>query len=141
MNFRKNDTIILAEKNTPHYITKDVNIIEKRQSSADDARLLKELEKEAEKKIDSIVYKKINSLDMSYAEVEISLLAHKINTKMIGIYYKINEREYKHEFEYEDYAHLREYDKLDKIFNLVAKDMAEVVFEPILTQLSSIRSL
>lgn len=119
------------------YVTKEVNI--NRQSTADDARLLKELEQEAQAKIDDIVYKKIDALNMNYAQVEVTLMPQRIATKMIFICYELNGMKCKHEIKYEEFQPLSLHEQAVKVHELKAKDISNLLIESALKQFPQIR--
>lgn len=103
------------------YVTKEVNI--NRQSTADDARLLKELEREAEAKIDSVIYGKLEPLNVEYGEV-VTQYNPLTNNEMMAVYVNINGHGVKKVFEMEEGCRFSPREAVKKVSETIAKELA-----------------
>jgi hypothetical protein len=114
------------------YITKEVNITEKRAPTDESVKLLNEMSDKAIKNIIQQVSTSNNTLQMfsmSYRDWRTGELV--ISCKMT-----LNHKDYIFDVKVLDFEFKSEYDFIDSIYNSVCKELTNIIIQPLLSELN-----
>ena len=108
------------------YITKIVDVKINKSSTAEDVKLLRELEEIAKNNILDIVFHKLEPIGIEYAELVITV-NHIDWAKHILIIFSINGHKVKHYFKWDDWQVLNQRQRIEEIYKLISNEITELL--------------
>jgi len=127
---RDTNIIVQPQQSRTEYVTKTVNI--HRQSTSEDAKLLRELEDKAAEAITDTIFHTLKPIEITCAEVH-KTDSHIQCTKLILIIFNLNGQKFEREIEHDEWHYLGDRERTIKIYELIAKEIALMLMDKVLS--------
>jgi hypothetical protein len=133
MNRSDKELIGLMLNNKPdvQYVDRNITITAPRQSTSDDARLLRDLEKEAENRVTSVFFSKLESSNIECLEIHKEINCMTRSRRDVYIMFILNGEKFKEKVSIEefDWNLLPKTEKLKEIYKLISEGIAKLLIE------------
>ena len=126
---RDTNIIVQPQQNRTEYVTKEVNI--HRQSTSEDAKLLRDLEDRACEAVTDTIFHKLKPIEIDCAEVH-KTDNHMRYSKIVLIIFNLNGRKFTREVEYDEWHHLGDRERFVKMYELVSKEIAKMLMDKVM---------